>query len=78
VAVSGLVALTLTPMMCSRILKAHGAREARARPTRRWSAFFVGMNASYRRSLGVVLRYWWAIAIVFVLVVASAALLYSR
>jgi len=73
VAVSGVVALTLTPMMCSRILKAH---ERHGRLYEAMERFFVGMNAAYRRSLGVVLRYWWAVALVFALVVASAALLY--
>jgi multidrug efflux pump len=73
VAVSGVVALTLTPMMCSRILKAH---ESHGRIYAATERFFQGMNASYRRSLGVVLKRWWAVALVFVLVSASAAMLY--
>jgi len=73
VAVSGVVALTLTPMMCSRILKAH---ESHGRLYQAMERFFNGMNAAYRRSLGVVLRMWWAVALVFVLVVVSATLLY--
>ncbi len=73
VAVSGVVALTLTPMMCSRILKAH---ESHGRAYLAMERFFQGMNAAYRRSLGVVLKAWWAVALVFVLVVVSAALLY--
>ena len=74
VAVSGLVALTLTPMMCSRILK---ARESHGRLYQAMERFFTGMNAAYRRSLGVVLKVWWAVGLVFVLVVACAAVLYK-
>ena len=74
VAVSGVVALTLTPMMCSRILKAH---QSHGRAYLAMERFFTGMNAAYRRSLGVVLKYWWAVAIAFALIVASAALLYK-
>ncbi len=74
VAVSGLVALTLTPMMCSKILQAH---ESHGRTYQAMERFFTGMNAAYRRSLGVVLKYWWAVAVVFALVVASATLLYK-
>ncbi len=73
VAVSGLVALTLTPMMCSRLLKEH---ESHGRVYQAMERFFHGMNAAYRRSLGVVLKTWWAVALVFALVVVSAALLY--
>ena len=73
VAVSGLVALTLTPMMCSKILQAHESHGSLYQAMER---FFTGMNAAYRRSLGVVLKAWWVVALVFALVVASAALLY--
>ena len=73
VAVSGVVALTLTPMMCSKILQAHESHGSLYQAMER---FFTGMNAAYRRSLGVVLKAWWVVALVFALVVASAALLY--
>jgi multidrug efflux pump len=73
VAVSGLVALTLTPMMCSRILQEH---ESHGRLYQAMERFFTGMNAAYRRSLGVVLKAWWVVVLVFALVVASATLLY--
>jgi multidrug efflux pump len=75
VAVSGVVALTLTPMMCSRILKAHGA-ERHGRLYEAMERFFAGMNNAYRRSLGLVLKRAWAVVLVFVLVVSSATLLY--
>jgi multidrug efflux pump len=77
VAVSGLVALTLTPMMCSKILRAHELeRETHGRLYLAMERFFTGLNAAYRRSLGVVLKYWWAVALGFALVLACAALLY--
>jgi multidrug efflux pump len=74
VAVSGLVALTLTPMMCSRILQSH---ERHGRLYEAMERFFHGLNVAYRRSLGGVLRARWAVALVFAAVVAAAALLYQ-
>jgi multidrug efflux pump len=76
VAVSGLVALTLTPMMCSRILKAHGT-ERHGRVYQAMERFFVGMNEAYRRSLGVVLRWWWVMVVTFVLILGSVFVLYK-
>ena len=76
VAVSGMVALTLTPMMCSRILQEHG-KERHGRLYQAMERFFHGINAAYRRALGVVLKAWWAVIVVFALVVMSAALLYQ-
>ncbi|MEO8145685.1 MAG: efflux RND transporter permease subunit [Betaproteobacteria bacterium] len=73
VAVSGVVALTLTPMMCSKILQAH---ESHGRAYQAMERFFTGMNQAYRRSLGVVLKAWWVVALVFLLVVVAAGLLY--
>jgi len=74
VAVSGLVALTLTPMMCSRILKEH---EAHGRVYLAMERFFTAMNAAYRRSLGVVLKRWPVVAVAFALISGTAALLYQ-
>jgi multidrug efflux pump len=77
VAVSGVVALTLTPMMCSRILQAHEYEvKNHGRLYQAMERFFQATNASYRRSLGVVLKHGWVVALVFALVSASAALLY--
>jgi multidrug efflux pump len=76
VAVSGVVALTLTPMMCSKILKQH---EAHGRVYQAMERFFQGMTSSYRNSLAFLLRKKsgvLAVAGVFVLVTATAALLY--
>jgi multidrug efflux pump len=69
VAVSGFVALTLTPMMCSKVLKAH---ESHGRLYLAMERFFNGMNEAYRRSLAAVLRWWWAVLIVFALVLGGS------
>ncbi|MFT3783113.1 MAG: efflux RND transporter permease subunit [Nibricoccus sp.] len=57
--VSGLVSLTLTPMLCSRFLKPH-AEEQKQTPGRfyrRTEQFFEGMRSLYERTLRVSLRY---------------------
>jgi multidrug efflux pump len=69
VVVSGLVALTLTPMMCSKILKEH---EAHGRLYQLMERFFSGMTQGYRRSLAFALQWWWAVLAVFVLVFGGA------
>jgi multidrug efflux pump len=50
---SGLVALTLTPMMCSKLLKAHEGETWLVRMT---EPFFLGMNNSLRWTLDRALR----------------------
>ncbi|MDY0014208.1 MAG: efflux RND transporter permease subunit, partial [Rhodocyclaceae bacterium] len=72
VLVSGFVALTLSPMMCSRLLRhepSHG------RLYRAIEAFLEGMTRGYRRALGRVLRLRWAVMGVFFLVAGASALL---
>jgi multidrug efflux pump len=74
VAVSGFVALTLTPMMCSRILKAH---ERHGRAYQAMERFFAAMTAGYRGALGRVLAHRWIIGVVFVAILAGAALTFQ-
>ncbi len=74
VAVSGFVALTLTPMMCSRILKAH---ESHGRAYQAMERFFNGMTAGYRRVLGGALSMRWLVGIVFLAILGGAAATYS-
>ena len=69
VLVSGFVALTLTPMMCSRILR-HEKKHGKLYNT--LESFFNGMNNGYRRLLGKTLRHHWLVGGVFVLVGAVA------
>ena len=70
--ISGFVSLTLTPMLCSRFLKAHHA-EARPNLFARASDFVVdGMAAFYRRTLDIVLRHQ-----LITLLVTLASLVYA-
>jgi multidrug efflux pump len=53
--ISGFVALTLTPMLCSKILRPlHGVSNSWA--TRSFDAFFAGLDRTYGRSLRFALR----------------------
>jgi multidrug efflux pump len=54
--VSLVVSLTTTPMMCARVLKAHGDRSP-GRLFRRSERFFDGMKSGYERSLSWVLKH---------------------
>ncbi|MGH8621649.1 MAG: efflux RND transporter permease subunit, partial [Burkholderiales bacterium] len=54
VLVSGFVSLTLTPMMCSRLLKHHARHGAIYNMTERW---FTALNSGYRRSLAWALHH---------------------
>jgi multidrug efflux pump len=74
VVVSGAVALTLTPMMCSRILKEH---ESHGRLYQAMERFFTGMTQGYRGTLAFVLRWWWAVVAAFVLLFGAAYGLYK-
>ncbi|MEJ2173438.1 MAG: efflux RND transporter permease subunit [bacterium] len=70
VAVSGFVALTLTPMMCSRILKAH---ERHGPAYQAMERFFLGMTAGYRAVLGATLRHRWIVGLAFLAILGGAA-----
>jgi multidrug efflux pump len=72
VAVSGFVALTLTPMMCARILKAH---EEHGRVYQAMERFFAAMTAGYRALLGAVLARRALVGAAFVAVLAGVATL---
>ncbi|OUD12531.1 efflux RND transporter permease subunit [Thioflexithrix psekupsensis] len=63
VVVSGFVALTLTPMMCSIIFKEH---EAHGRFFNVTEAFFQGMNNAYRASLRGILKVRWLVVLIFI------------
>ncbi len=73
VAISGFVALTLTPMLCSRLLKptVHGAASGWAQ--RSFDAFFEWLHRTYERILRRALRHRGAtVAAAVALVVVSA------
>ena len=62
VLVSGFVALTLTPMMCSKLLKHHDSHSPFYNISER---FFEGMNDGYRGLLRATLHARWVVGIVF-------------
>lgn len=73
--VSGFVALTLTPMMCSRLFKAHEKHGAFYAMTER---FFNGMNNGYQSMLRGILRMRWAVILVFFVAIGAAYWLFSQ
>lgn len=75
VLISGFVALTLTPMLCSRILKPlHGTGASWA--TRSFDAFFEFLNRIYDRILRYVLRHRVLLLGAAVLIVVASAFLF--
>ncbi|MCX7108868.1 MAG: efflux RND transporter permease subunit [Proteobacteria bacterium] len=72
VLVSGFVALTLTPMMCSRLLQASGHGKDGKAPTA-WDSF-IGL---YRVSLLFCLRWRWLVVLVLACVAGAAVLLFN-
>jgi len=62
VLISGFVALTLTPMLCSRMLRPlHGGKQTWA--SRSFEAFFSGLDRGYRGALGGALRHRWLVVL---------------
>ncbi|HLH95448.1 MAG TPA: efflux RND transporter permease subunit [Xanthobacteraceae bacterium] len=55
--ISGLVSLTLTPMLCARVLNSHHDSAGQNFVLRAFERFFRGLSAAYEWSLGVVLKY---------------------
>ena len=74
VLVSGVVSLTLTPMLCSRFLKPPAASHGRI--YRASERVFDGMLATYRWTLEAVLRHPQATVVVFVATIAGTAWLF--
>jgi hydrophobic/amphiphilic exporter-1 (mainly G- bacteria), HAE1 family len=78
VLLSGFVSLTLTPMMCSRILRPHAQQ---ARHGRLYWAFERGFDAwrnAYDRSLSWTLRHRRAVMVVFLLICVATGVLFAR
>ncbi len=67
VLVSGFVSLTLTPMMCSKLLRHQARHGAVYNATER---FFAAMNSGYRRTLTWALRHRKLVVAVYFLVIA--------
>ena len=75
VLVSGIVALTLSPMMCSRLLKAHNGGGG-GRFTAFLDRMFDGLKQRYQRKLHGTLNYRPVTLLVLVGVIAATGLLY--
>lgn len=73
VAVSGFVALTLTPMMCSKLLRHQAKHGAIFNFT---ESVFEGMNRGYRAALGATLRHRWVVVLAFLLALVAVVLLF--
>jgi multidrug efflux pump len=74
VIVSGFVALTLTPMMCSKLLR-HNPKPGRF--DRGMERVLVGMTDGYRAALKLTLRHRWAMVLVMAAAGAGSAWLFS-
>ncbi len=77
VLISGFVSLTLTPMMCSRILKPHDGERHGRLFTLSERAFEV-MKAAYGASLAWVLRHARLTMLVFFAIVIATGILFAR
>jgi len=75
VAVSGFVALTLTPMMCSKILQ---SKEEHGGVYLAMERFFTGMTQGYRSAVGWTLRHKIFPLAAFALVIAGTAVVYQK
>jgi len=74
VVISSLVALTLTPMLCSRLLK---KRERHPWFYRITEPFFEKLNSGYKASLGVVMRHRWIVLVMFAVCGSLIVLLFN-
>ncbi len=75
--ISGVVSVTLTPMLCSRFLRS-GHQQRRSWFYRITEKFFDGMLHAYDRSLQVVLRHRFATLVFSLVVLAATAYLFIR
>ena len=76
IVVSGFVSLTLTPMLCARVLKGHDGEEKQFFVLRWFEAMFEGWRRAYRWSLDWVLRYKFFMLGVTLLTIAGTIWLY--
>ncbi len=74
--ISGFVSLTLTPMLCARVLKAHDHEEKQFFVLRWFEAMFEGWRRGYQWSLDWVLRYKSIMLLVTLATIAGTIWLY--
>ncbi len=73
---SGFVSLTLTPMLCARVLKSHEGEEKQNFVMRGFEAMFEGMKRSYEWSLDWVIRFRAIMLVVTLATIAGTVWLY--
>jgi HAE1 family hydrophobic/amphiphilic exporter-1 len=78
VLISGFVSLTLTPMMCSRILKPHHGAERHGRLYMAFERGFDACRDAYAASLGWTLRHRRTVLVIFLGICVSTAVLFAR
>jgi HAE1 family hydrophobic/amphiphilic exporter-1 len=74
--VSGFVSLTLTPMLCARVLKSHHEGERQNIVLRAFEAMFKLWLRGYELTLDLVLKYRFATLLVMIATLAGSAWLY--
>ncbi|MBV8030907.1 MAG: efflux RND transporter permease subunit, partial [Betaproteobacteria bacterium] len=78
VLISGLVSLTLTPMMCSRILRPHDPHAHHGRAYEFFERVFDAMRDGYEVALGWTLRNQRTVMVLFVAVCVMTGFLFAR
>ena len=78
VLISGLVSLTLTPMMCSRILKPHRADARHGRLYMSFERGFDGMKHAYDVTLRWTLRHQRVVMALFLVICVATGVLFAR
>jgi len=78
VLISGFVSLTLTPMMCSRILKPHRADQRHGRLYMLFERIFDGMKHAYDVTLRAALRHQRIVMFVFLAICVATGVLFAR
>jgi HAE1 family hydrophobic/amphiphilic exporter-1 len=78
VLISGFVSLTLTPMMCSRILKPHRADERHGRVYMAFEHAFDAWRNGYEVSLRAVLRHQRLVLVAFLGICVATGVLFAR
>ncbi len=77
VLVSGFVALTLSPMMCGHLLKAHQPQQKHNRFYNLIEGFLNNLTYSYRHGLERVLRAWWLVLVLLLGILLLCAGLFA-
>ncbi len=74
--VSGFVSLTLTPMLCARVLKSHHEGERQNIVLRVFEAMFTSWLRGYERTLDLVLKYRFSTFLVMIATLVGSVWLY--